>query len=85
MKYGFHLSQEKAEFPALWQAHFIDYDSLKGFLKAQMVDTNVRLSTAFPSTHVFHWTPLTADESSFDQLLAQRLAKVSKLTPEFVT
>ncbi|KAJ2064560.1 Phosphoserine phosphatase [Coemansia sp. S146] len=84
MKYGFHLSQEKAEFPALWQAHFIDYDALKGFLKAQMVDANVRLSTAFPSTHVFHWTPATLDEPSFDQLLAQRLAIVSLLTPEFV-
>ncbi|KAJ2700743.1 Phosphoserine phosphatase [Coemansia sp. IMI 209128] len=82
MKYGIHLSQEKAEFPALWQAHFIDYDALKGFLKTYMVDTNVRLSTAFPSTHVFQWTP--ANEPSFDQLLSQRLALVSKLTPEFV-
>ncbi|KAJ2731007.1 Phosphoserine phosphatase [Coemansia sp. BCRC 34962] len=82
MKYGIHLSQEKAEFPALWQAHFIDYDALKGFLKTFMVDANVRLSTAFPSTHVFQWAP--ANEPSFDQLLAQRLALVSKLAPEFV-
>ncbi|KAJ2451940.1 Phosphoserine phosphatase [Coemansia sp. RSA 2424] len=85
MKYGIHLNQEKAEFPALWQAHFIDYDALKGFLKTKMVDTNVRLSTAFPSTHVFQWMPATPDEPCFDQVLAQRLALVSKLTPEFVS
>ncbi|KAJ2008263.1 Phosphoserine phosphatase [Coemansia thaxteri] len=84
MKYGIYLSQEKAEFPAHWQAHFIGYDVLKQFLKTQMVDANVRFSTAFPSTHVFQWTPSAPEEQSFDQLLAKRLALVGRLTPEFV-
>ncbi|KAJ2892844.1 Phosphoserine phosphatase, partial [Coemansia aciculifera] len=49
-----------------------------------MVDANVRLSTAFPSTHVFDWAPAQPSEPTFDNMLSQRLAIVSKLTPEFV-
>ncbi|KAJ2724435.1 Phosphoserine phosphatase [Coemansia sp. Benny D115] len=84
MKYGNYLAQQQAEFPDQWQKHFVDYGALKTFLKTLMVDTSVRLSTAFPPTHVFTWQPTTATEDSFDELLSTRLSTVAKLTPQFV-
>ncbi|KAJ2629122.1 Phosphoserine phosphatase [Coemansia sp. RSA 1290] len=83
MKYGSYLNQQKGEFPAEWQQHFVDYDALKGFLKTRMVDTSVHLSTAFPSSHTFSWTP-AADSPDFASMLEQRLTTVSTLSPEFV-
>ncbi|KAJ1791670.1 Phosphoserine phosphatase [Coemansia sp. RSA 2399] len=84
MKYGKYFDQQKVEFPEEWQTHFIDYDALKTFLKAHMVDANVHLATAFPRAHDFPWKPESADAPAFDELLSQRLALVGKQTPEFV-
>ncbi|KAJ2850982.1 Phosphoserine phosphatase [Coemansia brasiliensis] len=83
MKYGSYLNQQKSEFPAEWQLHFVDYDALKKFLKSRMVDTSVHLSTAFPSSHTFSWTP-AANNLDFASMLEQRLSTVSELSPEFV-
>ncbi|KAJ2348110.1 Phosphoserine phosphatase [Coemansia erecta] len=84
MKYGHYFSQQKAEFPGEWQARFVDYSVLKAFLKSHMIDTSVHLATAFPSSHTFPWAPESDTEPQFADLLGQRLARVSELTPEFV-
>ncbi|KAI8321776.1 phosphoserine phosphatase serb [Martensiomyces pterosporus] len=84
MKYGSYLNQQKAEFPAEWQASFVDYDVLKSFLKERMVDVNVHLSSSFPRSHVFQWSPACSTEPTFDALLQTRLEAVTKLTPEFI-
>ncbi|KAJ1965190.1 Phosphoserine phosphatase [Dipsacomyces acuminosporus] len=84
MKYGSYLNQQKAEFPAEWQSHFVDYDAVKAFLKKNMVDVNVHLSSSFPRSHVFQWSPASKDEPTFDALLQQRLTAVTNLTPGFI-
>ncbi|KAJ2786843.1 Phosphoserine phosphatase [Coemansia interrupta] len=84
MKYGNYLAQQQSDFPESWRKHFIDYDTLKGFLKDLMVDTNVRLTTAFPRTHVFQFVPSDPQEPTFDHLLSTRLSTVAKLTPQFI-
>ncbi|KAJ1846247.1 Phosphoserine phosphatase [Coemansia sp. RSA 2703] len=84
MKYGNYLAQQQSDFPESWRKHFIDYDTLKTFLKDLMVDTNVRLTTAFAPTHVFQFVPATPQEPTFDQLLSTRLSTVAKLTPQFI-
>ncbi|KAJ2611273.1 Phosphoserine phosphatase [Coemansia sp. RSA 1365] len=83
MKYGKYFYQQRTEFPELWQSHFIEYNTLKTFLKDRMLNTSVHLATAFPSSQSFSWKPAT-DHPTFDALLAQRLTQVSELTPEFV-
>ncbi|KAJ1780438.1 Phosphoserine phosphatase [Coemansia sp. RSA 2523] len=77
MKYGSYLELQKAEFPASWQAHFLDYTMLKTYLKTRMVDTSVHLSTACPSL-TFKW------EDSIADTLGSRLERVRTLTPEFI-
>ncbi|ORX70293.1 phosphoserine phosphatase serb [Linderina pennispora] len=84
MKYGNYLNQQKTAFPDEWQPHFIEYDALKAFLKTRMVGCNVHLSSSFPRTHVFQWSPGSDSEPSFDAMLHQRLEKVTQLTPAFV-
>ncbi|KAJ1645043.1 Phosphoserine phosphatase [Coemansia asiatica] len=84
MKFGNYLAQQQKDFPESWGKHFVNYDVLKGFLKNLMVDTNVRLTTAFPPTHVFQFTPADPLEPTFDQLLSTRLTTVAQLTPKFI-
>ncbi|KAJ2234191.1 Phosphoserine phosphatase [Coemansia sp. RSA 1722] len=84
MKFGNYLVQQQADFPESWRKHFINYDVLKSFLKNLMVDTNVRLATAFPRTHVFQFAPADPLEPTFDQLLSTRLTTVAQLTPKFI-
>ncbi|KAJ1806898.1 Phosphoserine phosphatase, partial [Coemansia sp. RSA 2598] len=84
MKFGNYLTQQQTDFPESWRRHFVNYDVLKGFLKNLMVDTNVRLTTAFPPTHVFQFTSADPLEPTFDQLLSTRLTTVAQLTPKFV-
>ncbi|KAI7900110.1 HAD-like domain-containing protein [Cokeromyces recurvatus] len=72
MKFGNYLEERKANLPAKYVSHCIDYRALKQFLKTEVYAHSIRLNN------------VSSDACSFAQLVSDRLCELQKCQYVFI-
>jgi glycine cleavage system regulatory protein len=79
MKFGKYLRERKERFPIEWREYSIDYDSLKLYIKTNIIPNTLKLNL-----NQMTWKPTDANELHFINLVSSRLSSLQIKTTEFL-
>ncbi|GBB90127.1 hypothetical protein RclHR1_00170031 [Rhizophagus clarus] len=79
MKFGKYLRGRKENFPIEWREYSIDYDSLKLYIKTDIIPNTLKLNLSQMT-----WKPTDSNELHFIDLVSSRLSTLQVKTTEFL-
>ncbi|CAB4481144.1 phosphoserine phosphatase serb [Rhizophagus irregularis] len=79
MKFGKYLRERKEKFPVEWREHSIDYDSLKSYIKTNIIPNSLKLNLSQMT-----WKPTNSNELHFIELVSSRLSALQIKVTEFL-